>query len=121
MARHYVHTLSISRGTCDVPAVDEVEVTVCYVVIWGAPERGPSYASGGQPADPDEIYDITVTHINGAVVVGSELSQEARALEAVIEADNDLVATLLEVAAEKAADDYAEALDRRDLAKAEPR
>lgn len=113
MGRHYVHTLSIPYSTGDVPEADEVEVTVCYAVTWGAPEQGPSYASGGQPADPDEIDDITVTHINGAIVVGAGLSEEARALEAVIEASDGLMATLLEVAAEAAAHDHADAMERR--------
>ncbi|MGA0604909.1 hypothetical protein ACO2Q0_02830 [Phenylobacterium sp. VNQ135] len=53
MARRYTHTLSLSLGG-DEPTW-EGEVDVIYTVAWGAPEQGPSYASGGQPADPDEV------------------------------------------------------------------
>lgn len=33
----------------------EVEVEITFSFLQGAPEQGPSYASGGQPADPDEV------------------------------------------------------------------
>ena len=31
------------------------EVQVRFTYLPGAPEQGPSYASGGQPAEPDEV------------------------------------------------------------------
>ena len=34
---------------------DETPIVVEYTYLPGAPEEGPSYASGGQPADPPEI------------------------------------------------------------------
>ena len=82
----------------------EVEVSVAFSVDWGRPATAPSYSHGGLPADPDEVHDVTVTHIDGAVVVGPGLSEEARALEAVIEGSADLMAALLECAAEKEAE-----------------
>ena len=39
---------------------DGTLVVVVYTVSWGAPEQGPSYASGGQPADPDEVELVRV-------------------------------------------------------------
>lgn len=62
MTRHH-YAASLSWGG-DTPTA-ELEVEVSYTVAWGAPEQGPSYASGGQPADPDEIDDIQVEKING--------------------------------------------------------
>lgn len=42
----------------------ELEVEWSYTVRWGAPARGPSYASGGEPADPDEIEDIRILTVD---------------------------------------------------------
>ena len=42
----------------------EAEVECTYTVTWGAPAQGPSYSSGGQPADPDEI-EVTITAVDG--------------------------------------------------------
>lgn len=36
----------------------EIEVEIAFTFLRGAPERGPNYWSGGQPADPDEIEFI---------------------------------------------------------------
>lgn len=112
MGREYTHTLSLSLGG-DEPTW-EGEATVIYTVSWGAPEQGPSYASGGQPADPDEIADITVTHIDGVAVANREHGKhEAETLETHIECSDALMAELLEAAAEEAAAAYEDAMDRR--------
>lgn len=58
---HYDATLTFDAGGTDV----EIDVTVSFAVSWGAPERGPSYACGGTPADPDEISDITLLEVGG--------------------------------------------------------
>jgi hypothetical protein len=39
---------------------DETPVMVEYSYLPGAPEQGPSYASGGQPADPPEIDIVNI-------------------------------------------------------------
>lgn len=36
--------------------ITPISLFICYDFIRGAPEQGPSYASGGQPADPDEVH-----------------------------------------------------------------
>lgn len=38
---------------------DEIRVIITFTFLKGAPEQGPSYASGGQPADPDEIEFVS--------------------------------------------------------------
>ena len=38
----------------------EIEVRVIYTYTAGRPPRGPSYASGGEPADPPEIEFVSV-------------------------------------------------------------
>jgi hypothetical protein len=43
----------------------EADVECSYTVAWGRPARGPSYASGGEPADPDEIGDVQILTVNG--------------------------------------------------------
>jgi len=111
MTRRYTHTLSLSLGG-DEP-VWEGEVTVTYVVHPARPAAPPSYASGGDPPEPALVEDITVTHIDGAVVVGGGLSDEARTLEAVIEGSDALLAVLLQEAAETDAADYDDAMGRR--------
>lgn len=40
----------------------EVEAMVTFTYLKGAPEQGSSYASGGQPADPDEIEFVSAEH-----------------------------------------------------------
>lgn len=44
---------TIPVGDPDLGAEQECEIV--FTFLKGAPEQGPSYASGGQPADPDEI------------------------------------------------------------------
>lgn len=55
------HKITAYRcGTTD--DVDwEAEYEVVYKVTWGSPEQGPSYSSGGQPADPDEVEFVSIT------------------------------------------------------------
>lgn len=111
MTAYYSTTLSLSIGG-DTPTW-EGEATVCYSVTWGAPEKGPTYACGGQPADPDEIDAITVTHIDGAVVVGEGLTRDAETLQCHIECNDRLTSLLLEHAYEMAAEERAAAMDYR--------
>ncbi len=40
--------------------LDAIEVDICFTYLKGAPAQGPSYSSGGQPADPDEIELVYV-------------------------------------------------------------
>ena len=58
MPRTYTYTTELTFGETD------LEVEVCYSVDWGCPETGPSYASGGEPAEPGGIEDIEVVTIN---------------------------------------------------------
>jgi hypothetical protein len=37
----------------------EIEVDIVYTYTPGRPARGPSYASGGEPADPPEIEFVS--------------------------------------------------------------
>jgi len=38
----------------------KVEVLISFTFLRGAPAHGPSYSSGGQPADPDEVELVGV-------------------------------------------------------------
>lgn len=49
--------------------LSEVDVEVAYNYTPGRPARGPSYASGGEPADPPEIEFIS------AVLKGAKLDK----------------------------------------------
>lgn len=53
MARTHIHYAYIETGTED--DADDFEVEVVYTFSPGCPEQGPSYACGGQPADPPEV------------------------------------------------------------------
>lgn len=63
MTRRYTYAATLTWGG-DIQT-GETEVTCSYTVSWGAPAQGPSYASGGQPADPDEIDDIQILTVDG--------------------------------------------------------
>lgn len=112
----YTTTLDLSIGG-DTPTW-EGEATVSYAVVWGRPETPPAFDHGGLPADPDEIDDVRVTHIDGTPVEQRHFGKhEAVTLETHIECDGRLVELLLERAAEQAGEDAAAAAD----AKAEAR
>jgi hypothetical protein len=44
----------------------EVDCEIVFSFVRGAPAQGPSYATGGQPADPDEVELVKTTRlVNG--------------------------------------------------------
>lgn len=43
----------------------EIEVTVTATYQPGCPERGPTYSSGGEPAEPASVEDLTVIYVAG--------------------------------------------------------
>lgn len=96
MSRRHTYTASFSVGG-DIPTW-EGEVEFSYTVIWGAPEQGPTYASGGQPADPDEIDDIRVVSIDGNPAGWSDYESDAEVAQDMIErlTDDDYAAMLAE-------------------------
>jgi hypothetical protein len=130
MSKRYTYALELSWGG-DTPTA-EMEVEVSYTVTWGAPEQGPSYASGGQPADPDEIDDIRLEKVEGkprpwgmgyGFISDDDFADECVQM---IEGSERLMADLLTNAAEEAAADYDDAMDyhaeqQRDAAAPLPR
>jgi hypothetical protein len=123
MSRRYTYATTLSWGG-DVTTA-EVEVEVSYAVTWGAPARGPSYASGGQPADPDEIDDIRLEKVEGkprpwgmgyGFISDDDFADECVQM---IEGSERLMADLLTHAAEEAAADYHEAMEYRAEMRAE--
>ena len=54
MSRTSTHTFT-QTIVQDADSGAEVELRITYNFTPGAPEQGPTYSSGGQPADPDEI------------------------------------------------------------------
>jgi len=60
------------------PYNDEILMCVEYTYTPGAREQGPSYASGGQPADPPEVEIVNCwNQATGAsmILVDNELSE----------------------------------------------
>ena len=53
---------------------NEIDVEITYTYLAGRPARGPSYASGGEPADPPEIESVK------AVLPGCTLPKNLQAL-----------------------------------------
>lgn len=47
------------------------EYEITFTFLPGAHEQGPSYSSGGQPADPDEIEFVSVKPVIGVVDAGA--------------------------------------------------
>lgn len=117
MGRRYTYATTLSWGG-DIPTA-EVEVEVSYVVRWGAPEQGPSYASGGQPADPDELDDIRLEKVEGKPrpwgMGYGYITDDDFATDCVekIEGSDRLLADMMTEAAEQAAADYHEAMEYR--------
>jgi hypothetical protein len=112
MSRRYTTTLSLSIGG-DTPTW-EGEAEVSYTVAWGRGPTPPSYSHGGLPADPDEVNDIRVTHIDGRPVAAIEYGKlEAETLETHIECSDALLCQLLTDAAEQHAAEYEAAMERR--------
>src|SRR6185312_7266067 len=115
--RRYTYACTLSWGG-DEPTA-EVEVEFSYVVRWGAPERGPTYACGGTPADPDEIDDIRLEKVEGKPrpwgMGYGFISDDEFATDCVekIEGCDRHLADMLTEAAEQAAADYDEAMEYR--------
>lgn len=40
--------------------LDHIEVEIGFTFLKGSPAQGPSYSSGGEPADPDEVELVYV-------------------------------------------------------------
>lgn len=55
---------------------DDVEVEITFTFLRGAPERGPTYASGGQPADPDDVGLVSVRTINPNLMLCADPAQQ---------------------------------------------
>lgn len=112
MSRRCTYTASFSVGG-DIPTW-EGEVEFSYLVSWGAPEQGPTYASGGQPADPDEIDDLRVEAIDGRKSGWSEYQSDAEVAQDMAErlTDDDYAAMLTE-AQEQAVADHDAAMEAR--------
>lgn len=112
MTRRYTHTLSLSLGG-DEPTW-EGEATVSFVVHPGRPETPPAYSHGGMPAEPAEVDDVKVTHIDGEPVSARAYGRyEADTLECHIECSDDLLDVLLQAAAEDDIAAHDDAMERR--------
>lgn len=66
----------------------EAEVRVTYSMTPGRPEQGPTYACGGQPAEPPEIEIVSVKQ-NGKEVFLSDDEMETLEQEAWNRAEDD--------------------------------
>ena len=91
-------------------AEHEFEVVIDFDFVPGTPEQGPSYASGGQPADPPEV-DVT------SVRVFDEDECERKGIAEFIfpfvATDEALREGMIEMVAEDAAAEREEAAEQR--------
>jgi hypothetical protein len=87
--------------------LDGIQVTIAYTFTKGAPEQGPNYASGGQPADPDEVELISVTYANP---LNDEMAKMLEAWAVEYLADEGF-ADAIENATDDSERDYDRALD----------
>ena len=66
MSQPYTYGVTLTWYAGDTDTVSaQLEIECSYRVDWGAPERGPTYASGGQPADPPMVTDIRILAVGG--------------------------------------------------------
>lgn len=63
MAQRYTYAACLTWGG-DIQT-GEAEVECSYTVSWGRPATGPTYDSGGDPADPDEIDGVRILTVDG--------------------------------------------------------
>lgn len=116
MTTRYTYAATLSWGG-DTPTA-ELEVECSYTVSWGAPAQGPSYASGGQPADPDEIDDIKIISVDGKpwpVDLSHGFQTEAEDADMLVEKlMNDHYDRMLENASEEDAARYDDAREMRE-------
>lgn len=115
MTRRFTYATTLSWENEFETVTGELEVEFSYVFTAGAPEQGPTYACGGQPADPDEIDDIRVERIEGKPRPwGHEWQSDDAYADMLIEhlSDRDHEAMLIE-AGECAAEAHYEAMEYR--------
>lgn len=67
MSRHTLETAWCFDGS------EDVDLVIVYDFIPGSPERGPSYYSGGEPAEPAEC-DVISAMIDGQPATDEELA-----------------------------------------------
>jgi hypothetical protein len=63
----------LPHGDPDIGAEIDVEITFNYMP--GAPAQGPTYASGGQPADPSEVEFVSAVQLVGGKPVITDNQQ----------------------------------------------
>lgn len=78
--------------------LDGIEVEIKFSCLFGAPEQGPTYASGGQPADPDEVELISVTYANS---INDEMAKMLEEWAVEYLADEGFARAIEEAAADK--------------------
>lgn len=65
---HTIDAHSVTYGDPDKGA--EVDLRIKFTFLHGASEQGPSYASGGQLADPDEVEVVSCVQLVGDKEIG---------------------------------------------------
>jgi len=117
----YIYTTTLCWEDDQGTVTGELEVEFSYVVRWGAPERGPTYACGGTPADPAGVDDIRLEKVEGKPRPwGHDWLTDAEYEDHLVNqlGDRDYDRMLTE-AAEQAAADYWEAMEYRAEERAE--
>ena len=103
MRSTYTHTLDLSTEGDEETAWEGYgsplarEITVTYSVDWGRPAQTSGPPESCYPAEPPEVFDITLTHIDG-------VPTKHRDIEAWIGNSDILMDELLDAAREKEAD-----------------
>lgn len=115
MTSRYTYATTLSWENDLGTVTGELEVEFSYAVSRGAPERGPTYACGGTPADPDEIDDSRVDKIEGKPrpwlhPYMADAEYEDMLVNHLTDRDHE---RMLIEAAEQAAADYDDAMDYR--------
>lgn len=54
----------------------DIDYTITFNFVRGAPAQGPSYSSGGQPADPAEISFVSISPDAGDHGVYTDIAQK---------------------------------------------
>ena len=89
---------------------NDFDLVIGFNFTPGAPEQGPSYASGGQPEEPPEVG---ITSVRVFDEQKRERTGIAAAIRPLVEADEAILESLIETAAEDDVAAREEAAERR--------
>lgn len=105
MTRRYTYTTCLSFGTDGEADYSELDATVSYLMVWGS----PADPWGDDPGSGDAVDDLRLEAVDGRAFTGNATYAAMILDEIERVAEADMIAS----AQADAADDHAQAIERR--------